>query len=401
MLPQGIARIAGRAIRVLPDSLVRTLLPGKYSYNRSEMTVVSPPDTPIRLFVGPVNFGGQGTAWARAAERNLNGVGAVSMAYTGIGEFGFPVDQAIPATGYVFSKSWQRDQAAAVAAGFTHVLVEAERRLFGRVYDQSVEEQIAGLRAAGVRVAMLAHGTDLRLPSRHASQEPTSPFKDDEWDLTPKLERDARANRAILDAVATPVFVSTLGLLADAPDGSEWLPVVVNPDLWLSGPTPLARERPIVAHAPSNGVVKGSALIDPVMQGLHDEGLIEYRRVSNVAASEMPQVYRDADVVLDQFRLGDYGVAACEAMLSGRVTVGHVSNEVRDEVRKRTGLELPIVEATAATLESVIRDLISNPQPAVARAAAGRSFAETVHDGRFSARALAGFLGADWRKGNE
>lgn len=395
MLPQGIARIAGRIVRVFPDSFVRAILPGKYGYKQSDMTVVSPPGTPIRLFVGPVNFGGQGTAWARAVERNLVGVGAVSMAYTGIGEFGFPVDQSVPATGYVFSKSWQRDQAAAVASGFTHVLVEAERRLFGRVYDQSVEEQIAQLRSAGVQVAMLSHGTDLRLPSRHAANEPASPFRNGEWDLTPRLERDATENRAILEAVAAPVFVSTLGLLADAPAGSEWLPVVVDPELWAPGPAPLARERPIVAHAPSNGVVKGSALIDPVMQRLHDEGLIEYRRVSNVAASEMPQVYRDADVVLDQFRLGDYGVAACEAMLSGRVTVGHVSDEVRREVLRRTGIELPIVEARVETLEQVIRELLADPYAGAARAAAGRSFAETVHDGRFSARALSGFLGAE------
>ena len=397
MLPQGIARVAGRLVRCFPDAFHRAVLPAKYSYEAGDMTVAVPPPTPIRLFVGPVNFGGQGTAWARAAENNLYDVGAVSMAYTGIGEFGFPVDQPVPATGYVLSKRWQRAQAAAVAEGFTHVLIEAERRLFGRVFDQSVQEQIRILREAGVKVAMLAHGTDLRLPSRHALAEEFSPFRDGEWHLTPKLERDAAENRAILDEVGAPVFVSTLGLLEDAPGGSEWLPVVVDSQRWTLGPPPLERSRPVVVHAPSNGMVKGSALIDPQMQRLHDAGLIEYRRVSGVSADAMPQIYQNADIVLDQFRLGDYGVAACEAMLTGRITVGHVSASVRDEVLARTGRELPIVEATPSTIEDVVKALVMDREEGPKRAEEGRAFAEAIHNGRFSAAILAPFLGADLR----
>ena len=394
MLPQGITNIAGRAVRLLPDAFVRALVPRRFKYDPAAMTVAVPPATRVRLFIGPVNFGGQGDAWARAAERNFADVGAVSMAYTGIGEFGFPVDQSVPATGYVLSRSWQRSQAHAVAAGFTHVLVEAERRLFGRVFDETLEQQVDALRDAGVRVAFVAHGTDLRLPSRHVLAERYSPFSEGEWALTPRLERDAAANRALLDRLGGMVFVSTLGLLADAPPGANWLPVVVDSNLWQAGPLPMSRLRPVVAHAPSNGIVKGSELIDPIMQRLHDRGLIEYRRVRGVAASDMPAVYRDADIVLDQFRLGDYGVAACEAMLTGRITVGHVSDFVRSEVRERTGRELPIVEATPDTLEEVILQLLESPASARTISQDSREFASAVHDGRFAARALADFLGA-------
>ena len=95
-----------------------------------------------------------------------------------------------------------------------------------------------------------------------------------------------------------------------------------------------------------------------------------------------------ADIVLDQFRLGSYGVAACEAMASARVVVGHVLPAVRERVREATGLELPIVEATPDTLAAVLEELISDPEGARRIAARGSEFVEAVHDGRASARAL-------------
>ncbi|MEB4615421.1 glycosyltransferase [Leucobacter sp. M11] len=339
-----------------------------------------------------MNYAGQGYAWARAVEQNLDEVGAVSMAYTGIGEFGFPVDQSVPATGYVLSKTWQREQAEAVASGFTHVMAEAERHLFGRVYDQSVEDQLRALEAAGVRVCMLAHGSDIRLPSRHAAAEPLSPFRDGEWQMTEQLEREARKNRALLEELGYPVFVSTLGLLPDVPDGAEWLPVVVDPSRWAPGAEILQRNVPVILHAPSRGLVKGSALIDPVLQRMHDDGEIVYRRVSGIPAHEMPAAIREADLVLDQFRIGDYGVAACEAMLAERLVVSHVTEDVRNQVLTRTGRALPILQATPATLQAVIRQALSEPEQSRALAREGRNFALDFHDGRRSAAVLAKFL---------
>jgi glycosyltransferase involved in cell wall biosynthesis len=140
--------------------------------------------------------------------------------------------------------------------------------------------------------------------------------------------------------------------------------------------------------------MKGSELIDPVMESLAERGLITYRRVEGVDPADMPQVYRDADIVVDQFRVGSYGVAACEAMAAGRVVVGHIAQSVRDRVVADTGLELPIIEATPDTIEQVVLDLISHPERGREVAARGPAFVEQVHDGRRSAEALAPFVEA-------
>jgi hypothetical protein len=107
----------------------------------------------------------------------------------------------------------------------------------------------------------------------------------------------------------------------------------------------------------------------------------------------MPDVYRTADIVLDQFRLGDYGVAACEAMAAGRIVIGHVSQDVRERVRALTGRDLPIVESRFANVGETVRAVMTDPDTARARARHGITFVSDVHDGVRSADVLADFLG--------
>ena len=108
----------------------------------------------------------------------------------------------------------------------------------------------------------------------------------------------------------------------------------------------------------------------------------------------MPEVYGTADIVLDQFALGIYGVAACEALVAGRVVVSHVAEFTRDAVRERTGLELPIVEARADRLESVLRIVVAERERySRALQRPGRRSCEPSTTGDDRREALGTFLG--------
>src|SRR5690606_40172359 len=111
--------------------------------------------------------------------------------------------------------------------------------------------------------------------------------------------------------------VSTPDLLLDAPR-AVWLPVVVDPQRWRSENPVLTRARPVVVHVPSNPWLKGSDVVDAELTRLAERGVVDYRRVSGIASAEMPAVLAEADIVVDQLRMGLYGVAACEAMAGGR-----------------------------------------------------------------------------------
>lgn len=387
---------ARRTLRAVPDRVLARILPGRMGWDPGAMTVVEAPPTPIRLFVGPVNSAGQGHLWARSAERHLPGVGAVSMMTTNAARerFGFHVDMKVPESGFVFASGWQRRQHAAIVGGFTHVLLESGQYLYGSVPGRDPLEVANDVVAQGLRVALLWHGSDIRIPSQHADVEPDSPFGSTGSYPSASvevLESNARARMDMVGRSELPVFVSTPGLL-EVPR-SRWLPVVVDVERWRNDDPPLRRRVPVVAYVPSNSPMKGDPSIDEQLSRLEDEGHIVYRRFDGVPAEQMPEVYRSADIVLDQFRLGDYGVAACEALAAGRLVIGHVSAVNRARVKQLTGHDLPIVESRFADVGATIMSALADRDAQVAVARRGPAFVTAVHDGRASAAALAPFLG--------
>jgi hypothetical protein len=392
-LPDPVERGLFAAGRRMPPR-VRRFARYASRYSRYSDPAVFPerppvPPTPVRLFVGPANFAGQGWAWARAAERHLPGVGATTFSH-GDG-FAFPVDYVVPTQMYALSRRWQKDQLRHLKSEYTHVLIEAERPVLGTRYGSSCDGDIRVLRKAGLRVALVSHGSDLRIPSHHAEMYPDSPFRDTSWESVAILERTSTHNARLLNTFSGHTFVSTLDLLDYAP-GAVWCPGVVDVNVWLTETVPLQRPVPVVVHAPSKSRFKGSHLIDPIMTELDRRGIVRYRRVRRAEPAEMPAIYRDADLVIDQFTMGLYGVAACEAMAAGRVVLSFVGDRVRARVKELTGRELPIVETTPATLVGVIEGILDDREGAQQIASAGPSYVRDYHDGRRSAAALAAFL---------
>jgi hypothetical protein len=379
-LPAPLARTAG-AVR-------RRLRGLRYSY--AQLPAFPPvATTPVRMLVGPTNSAGQGHAWAQAA-RTVPGVSAVSFALHRKGQFRFTSDYGVPLA-WFGQPRWQRAQEQHVVGSYTHVLVESLRPIFGARGFPDASADIAALRAAGVNVGLVFHGSDIRLPSRHAKRERWSPFTPGD-DLTERLETQARRHAELVESLGLPVFVSTVDLLDDVPD-AQWLPVAIDPAPWQQAARPLfSGARPVVVHVPSNAQLKGTDRIDAVLTELHDSGVLEYRRITGVPHSGMTAVIGDADIVVDQLRIGLYGVAAAEALAAGRIVVSYVGDAVRQRVRTLTGREVPIVEADPDTLGDVVAGLIADRDAAAERAAAGPAYVAELHDGSRSAVALTSWL---------
>ncbi|GEA79812.1 hypothetical protein [Cellulomonas uda] len=352
-------------------------------------TLVSPRSgRPARVLLGPANFAGQGLAWAAALDRS--GVPAVAWAFTADPRFRHGADHTAPlAVVHRASRAYQQRVFDAVVAGVEAVVIEAGRPLFGRLHGFDPVAEARALQARGVRVALLWHGTDVRVPSRHAATHQASPFRAGPGGdpRTRALESVALRNRRRASGFDGPVLISTPDLLPGWP-GARWCPVVVDADAWASDAPVLERAVPRVVFAPSNGVLKGADLVGRALAPLVAEGLVERRVVAGVPAEEVRALYRDADVVLDQFRLGIYGVAACEAMAAGRLVVSHVDAQVRAEVRAATGRDLPVLESAGDALGGTLRTVLADRDTARATAAAGPALVAELHDGRRSAAVL-------------
>lgn len=383
----------GRTLLTLPDPVLEHLFRGVIGYGPGDIPApITAPSARRRLMIAPANYAAQGYEWARAVE-TLPGVAACNL-FVSSGGYGFRADHRV--SNEVFQKShrWGREQARAVVDGFTHVLVEAERPVLGRACRGDVRREHDFLIGHGVRVAYVAHGSDLRMPSRHADLDQWSPFRDRDWELLPVLQEVTDRNGRLLDAIDEPVFVVTPDLLVDRPDAT-WLPNCVEPQRWhLDIPAFSASGRPRVLHAPTNARIKGTDLIEPVVRRLATRRIVEYQRVDGVPASAMARLYASADVILEQFRLGIYSTTAIEGMAAGRLVVGHIRPDVRAAAESRAGRSLPIVEATVDTLEDILVDIADRPTFYAATAAQGPAYVRAVHSPTAVAGALQGFLGA-------
>ena len=381
-MPAWIDRVIESAARN-PDGVAGRLASRLLGGGRTG-PVTEVPDAPVRVYIAPTNYSGQGYRWARALESADPDIAARNMAVELPGGFSFTADTLVPVAVVNSSAEWQSAEWAA-AQSFSHVLIEAERPIFGSKFGRDVAREIAEFESNDVSVAYLCHGTDIRNPDRHATLTPWSMYPEDP--RTDVLRADAEANLALLSTLRRPTFVSTPDLLLDVP-WATWCPVVVDPAAFANDVTPFASDRVRIVHAASAPLVKGSHYIEPAIDPLIRSGVVEFSLVTGTAASQMPAVFAEADIVIDQFRAGSYGVAACEAMAAGRVVIGHVLPFVRDRVEAEFGIPLPIVEATPDTLAETVRRLADDRPAAQAIAAAGVDYVAAVHSGPASARAL-------------
>ena len=341
------------------------------------------------LLIGSNNNAGMGYAWARAVEQH-GGIRARNIQKKSYA-FAYGSDIKAEDKDWV-DPLWGLARVADTLDTVTHVLSESGLAVFGRLNGGLLADDLPELRRAGVRTALLFHGSDIRSPDRHIELYRHSPFRDpagaQDRELTEVLRGKAAEMAKWVADFDGPVFVSTPDLIDDVPQAT-WLPVVVDLDQWTEGSrTPLEREVPVVVHAPSRPFMKGSDLIEPTLRDLESRGLIEYRRLEHIPQAELVGVVQDADIVLDHFVIGNYGVMTCQAMAAGRVSIANIDRRVRD----RVPAQIPTLQADPDTLCEVIESVLADREAARAVAATGRAFVREFHDGRKSAAALEPWL---------
>ena len=84
-------------------------------------------------------------------------------------------------------------------------------------------------------------------------------------------------------------------------------------------------------------------------------------------------------MVVDQIGEPNYGAAAIEAMRSGKVVLGDYGKQVGQVVKDTCGLELPMVDVQAGTLETVLRGLAPDRKQRLEIAELGPKYASKVH----------------------
>jgi hypothetical protein len=164
-------------------------------------------------------------------------------------------------------------------------------------------------------------------------------------------------------------------------DAIRWVPdaEVIPPGLDLAAYTPTPpsdRVRPLVVHAPSDRVRKGT---EHVIRACEQLG-VELDIVERVPHAEARARYERADIVVEQLNAGWHGVFGLEAMALGKPVVTYLKEDVVRRTEEAFGTRVPIVSATKDTLADRLRPLVESPAERRRIGAESRAYVERVHD---------------------
>jgi glycosyltransferase involved in cell wall biosynthesis len=135
-----------------------------------------------------------------------------------------------------------------------------------------------------------------------------------------------------------------------------------------------------VAHAPSKRAVKGTDTVLAAVESLRARGVpIELDLIEGVPNREARIRYGAADVVVDQLRIGWYGMLAIESMALAKPVVVHLDDEAAAETEDAFGLQLPLVRADEAGLEDVLAGLVEVRESLPELGRRSREYVERVH----------------------
>lgn len=137
------------------------------------------------------------------------------------------------------------------------------------------------------------------------------------------------------------------------------------------------KTRPLIVHAPTNQAFKGTKYVHEAIDRLKLEGFdFEYKKVEQLSHKEALELYKEADIIVDQLLCGTYGVLSVEAMALGKVVVANI----REDVRSHLPEDFPIVLAKPETLYDVLKRYIINPVLRHETGKQSRLFVESFHN---------------------
>jgi glycosyltransferase involved in cell wall biosynthesis len=166
-------------------------------------------------------------------------------------------------------------------------------------------------------------------------------------------------------------------------------PAIVLPD-WEPAPKePGGTLR--VAHAPSKRAVKGTDAVLAAVSALRGRGApIELELIEGVPNREARRRYAEADVIVDQLRIGWYGMFAIESMALAKPVVVRLDEEAAVETEEAFGLGLPLVRADEQSLEDVLAGLLESRESLPELGRLSREYVERVHSHTEVARRMLG-----------
>ena len=143
---------------------------------------------------------------------------------------------------------------------------------------------------------------------------------------------------------------------------------------------PEAQENPkyTIALTSTGGKVKGTEFAIQAVERLKKRYDIDFILVKGKTHEEAKAIFKQADLLLDQFVIGYHGMFCIEAMALGKPVVCFLSADMVSFLPD----DCPIINANPDNLEAVIEYCINNQEETKQRGEQGKAYAKANHDHR-------------------
>lgn len=248
------------------------------------------------------------------------------------------------------------------------------------------------LRSAGTKICVTYQGDDARQADVSLARQAISvaqeagPVYREPW-------RDERKRRdiALVSRHAHRIFALTPDLLGFLPERATYMPMAII-DLALWSPVPSRQTgRPLVLHAPTDRLGKGTRFILAAVERLRAEGVeFDFELVEGLDHATARRLYERADLLVDQLLAGWFGSLGVELMALGKPVICYLRPEDVARTDPEFRAELPVISATPSTIHDVLKEWLTTRRhllPELGRKS--RAFVERWFDAQKIAARLA------------
>ena len=342
------------------------------------------------ILLGATNSAGQANSWAMALRKAGRNAQSLQIVSDENGSW-FNADRTINRSQWK-PLDFRKQLFKEITSQNSGVLLESLRPIFALNQPSlfTAEEglnDLIDLWRAGLKVAVVFHGSDIRDQLHHAKMDEFSPYRNP---VDPAKFEAVRVRADQTRLVARKLnrhrikhFVTTPDLLHELPDAT-WLPAVIDIDKFKTTTSIKSSTGSLkVLFLPSNGWLKSEGLVTPVLNDLEKAGVIKLVATGSVSNSQMPALIESADVVIDRFD-GVVGVASIEAMAAKRLVIANVAPWIYNKAE----VTPPVIHATPKTLADKLQEIAGNNFNHQQITDAGFEYVSKWHDGRESATRL-------------
>lgn len=228
------------------------------------------------------------------------------------------------------------------------------------------------LHQAGKKMVVHHRGSDARILSSAKKNNPYVRVKP-EWTEEKIRENLSKLSKYIDHAIALDYEIETY--IQEYYKSTHVIPHII--DIGKLQPNyPAVKQKPLVVHAPTKRNLKGTEFVLDAVNQLKSDGIaFDFKLIEGLNHADTMKLLSEADIVIDQLRIGSAGYLTTEAMALGKPVICFIREDLIDKYPD----EFPVVNANPDNIAEVLTNVINNPAEWKTLGVAGRAYAKKYH----------------------